>query len=224
MNSKSTAKTTEELPLKFDDFDYERPSMEAFTSLFKNLLTAFQNAQDFEEQNQLFEQINTMRKEYSSMYNICHIRHTINTKDDFYEEENNFFDTNNPSFAALVNEFYKLLLNSKYRHELEKKWGSQLFVIAELSLKTFEPVILEDLQQENKLSSEYVKLKASATINFQGQEHNLASLSPFETSKDRSVRKAAAEAKWSFYAQNESQIEEIFDQQVAVRHQIAHKL
>ena len=99
-----------------------------------------------------------------------------------------------------------------------------MFTIAELSLKTFEPVILEDLQKENKLSSDYVKLKASATISFQGKEYNLASLSPFEISKDRSIRKAATDAKWAFYAQHEQEIESIFDKQVAVRHQIAQKL
>ncbi|MEM9819576.1 MAG: M3 family oligoendopeptidase [Bacteroidota bacterium] len=210
--------------MEFDDFDYERPSMEVFSATFKTLLKDFGAATNFEEQNRLFEQINVMRKDYSSMYNICHIRHTINTKDDFYEKENNFFDTNNPSFAALVNEFYQLLLQSPFRNELEKKWGNQLFTIAELSLKTFEPIILEDLQKENLLSSDYVKLKASAVIAFQGKEYNLASLSPFEISKDRATRKAAAEAKWAFYAQNEEQIEEIFDKQVNVRHQIAQKL
>ncbi|MEM8909595.1 MAG: M3 family oligoendopeptidase, partial [Bacteroidota bacterium] len=153
-----------------------------------------------------------------------HIRHTINTRDDFYEKENAFFDTHNPSFAALVNEFYQLLLDSTFREALEEKWGSQLFTIAELSLKTFRPSILEDLQEENKLSSDYVKLKASAVIAFRGKEYNLASLSPLETAKDRATRKAAATAKWSFYAKNVEAIEHIFDQQVKVRHRIAQKL
>jgi len=224
MNKKSISNISEQPYRKFTEFDYERPSMEAFTATFKKFLKAFENADSFEEQNRLFEQVNVMRKDYSSMYNICHIRHTINTKDAFYEAENNFFDTNNPSFAALVNEFYQLLLQSKFRKDLEEKWGSQLFTIAELSLKTFEPVILEDLQKENKLSSDYVKLKASATISFQGKEYNLASLSPFEISKDRAIRKAATDAKWAFYAQHEQEIESIFDKQVAVRHQIAQKL
>ena len=104
------------------------------------------------------------------MYNICHVRHTINTKDTFFEAENNFFDDNNPAVEALTNKFYALLLNSRFRKELEKKWGNQLFVIAELSLKTFKPSILEDLKEENKLISEYVKIKASAEIVFRGEK------------------------------------------------------
>ena len=61
------------------------------------------------------------------------------------------FDENSPKYEALNNRFYQLIVNSKFRKSLEKKWGSQLFVIADLSLKTFQPTILEDLQKENKL-------------------------------------------------------------------------
>ena len=38
------------------------------------------------------------------------------------------------------------------------------------------PSVIEELQQENKLTSEYSKLKASAKIEFDGETYNLASI------------------------------------------------
>ena len=210
--------------MKFHQFDYQRPEMAALTQQFNSLLEQFESATSAERQNQLLDEINTLRQEFMSMYNICHIRHTIDTRDPFYEEENNFFDRTNPDFSALVNKYYRILLDSPYKQELEALRGNQLFVIAELSLKTFEPVILDDLKEENRLSSEYVKLKASATIEFEGTEYNLSGLIPLETGQDRDVRKRATTAKWAFYEKHAAAFDQLFDDLVAVRHKMAQKL
>lgn len=210
--------------MNFKDFTYKRPEMEAVSKTFESLLEIFNNASSAEEQNEILTKINKAREEFMSMYNICYIRHTIDTKDSFYEEENKFFDQNNPTFQSIVTKYYRTLLSSPFRTEIEKIRGNQLFVLAELSLKTFEPAILEDLKRENELSSEYVKLKASASINFEGEEYNLSGLVPLETSKDRSTREKAANAKWAFYEKHGASFDEIFDKLVKVRHEMAVKL
>ncbi len=210
--------------IKFSDFHYQRPKLKDYEEQMSMHIQAFREATRTQEQSRLIEQINRLRREYNSMFNICHIRHTIDTRDTFYEAENTFFDNNNPSFDALVNDYYDALIYSPFRPQLEHQWGRQLFTIAELSLKTFKPAVLEDLKAENKLSSEYVKLKASASIHFQGKDYNLSNFLPLETSKDRAIRKAAATAKWTYYAANASRIERIYDEQVQLRHKIATKL
>ena len=80
------------------------------------------------------------------------------------------------------------------------------------------------MRMENKLASEYVKIKASAEIDFRGKKYTIPSLNPLETSSDRSIRKEAANAKWRFYSDNQAAVEEIFDKQVKLRHSIAQKL
>ncbi len=115
-------------------------------------------------------------------------------------------------------------MNSKFKNELEDKWGKQLFILAEMKLKTFEDGILEELKEENKLITEYEKLKASARIVFEGEERNLAQLEPFIQSKYREMRKRAYEASTNFYAENEEKFDNIFDKLVKVRHKIAKKL
>jgi len=210
--------------MKFDNFQYQRPVMKSFEEQYNAYLKDFESATTFEEKDELFDKNNALRQKYSTMYNICHVRHTINTKDKFFEEENNFFDDNNPAVEALTNRFYGLLLSSRFRIDLEKKWGNQLFVIAELSLKTFKPTILEDLKEENKLTSKYIKIKASAEIIFNGEKYTLPTLSPLEISKNRQTRKEASTAKWAFYSKHAKTVEAIFDKQVKLRHNIAKKL
>ncbi len=198
--------------------------MERFRAEFNDLLFAFEKADTAEAQIRLIGDINRLREDFSSMNNLCHIRHTIDTRDTYYEAENAFFDENNPHFEALNNRFYELLLSSPHLAGLEAAWGKQLFVLAELSLKTFRPEILERLQEENRLVSEYVKMKAGAKIQFRGKEYNLSTLYTLETDSDRETRRQAATAKWDFFSAHAQQSETIFDQQVRVRHSMAKQL
>ena len=48
------------------------------------------------------------------------------------------------------------------------------FVNAEIERKTFSPAIIEDMQKENELVSEYDDLIASAQIPFEGGVYTLS--------------------------------------------------
>lgn len=211
-------------PLSFDAFEYHRPNLDSVSDAFEQLLESFKNAKSVEAQNKSLQQLNVLREEFGSMYNLCIVRHTSNTADPFFEAENNYFDENLPAFEALNTRFYDALLQSPFRPLLEQLLGKQLFTLAALALKTFKPVILESLQLENALSTEYTKLKAQAKIEFQGNSYNLSSISPFELSSDRDVRQQASDAKWAFYSANAPAMEQIFDRMVKLRHEIAQKL
>lgn len=212
------------MDLTFENFPYTRPRFDEYSASFREELARFREAASAEEQGRALGRINELRTEFTSMYNVCHIRHTMDTRDDFYEKENEYFDQQMPAYEGLVNEFYKLLAVSPFRDELEKKWGQQLFTIAGLSLKTFDESVIGLLQEENKLGSAYTKIKAKAKILFRGEEHNLSSIVKYEMDKDRAVRKEAAEAKWAFFEEHAAGIEGIFADLVRVRHQIAREL
>ncbi len=210
--------------MTFDAFPYQRPDMNQVSAQYRALVQQFEQAQTVEVQTEVMDRINALRNDFMSMYNLCHVRHTINTKDAFYTAENDFFDAEMPAFEGLNFEYYRALIASPFRAQLEAQWGRQLFLIAEMSQKTFRPEILEDLQQENALNSRYVKLKAGARIRFDGQEYNLSSILKLENSPDRATRRAAAEAKWAFYEQHSATIDDIFHQLVQTRHRMAQKL
>ncbi|MFN4253627.1 MAG: M3 family oligoendopeptidase [Saprospiraceae bacterium] len=210
--------------MTFNDFPYVRPDFEAFSLKFQATLADFEKADSPAAQSQALERLNAQRDEFATMYNLCYIRHTSDTRDPFYEAENEYFDGCLPSFEDLTNRFYRALLAAPFREVLEKEHGKQLFTFAEVSLKTFHPNILEDLQQENTLSTEYTKIKAQAKIEFDGATYNLSSIHPLELSDDRDTRRRAAFAKWQFWADNQASVEDIFDRMVKLRHKMALKL
>ena len=210
--------------LKFKDYEYERPDIKAIGKDFEELLEKFNNAETFEEQNEIMAHINKIRSKVETMGNLVYIRHSINTLDEFYSKEQDFLDENMPIYQNIVSKFYEALVNSKFRDELEKVWGKQIFTLAELQLKTFSEEIIEDLVKENKLVTQYDKLIASAKIEFQGETRNLSQMVPFMQSKDRKIRKAAYEAYIGFFTENESQFDEIYDEMVKVRTSMAKKL
>lgn len=210
--------------MKFEEYQYVRPDISNMEEKFNDLLKRFTASETFEAQDQAMAEINEVRNEFESMSQIVAIRHTIDTNDEFYKEEQDFFDENEPLYQGFVTRYYEALTNSGFRTELEEKWGKQLFHMAELALKTFSPEVVEDLQQENKLSTEYTKLIAAAKIPFEGEERTLPQLVPFQLSTDRAMRKKAMDAKYDYFKEHEEQIDRIYDQLVKVRTKIARKL
>ncbi|RDI47672.1 M3 family oligoendopeptidase [Falsibacillus pallidus] len=210
--------------MSFKDYTYKRPDFNEIEARFKDAVKSFKEAQTVEEQSEAMNAVNDIRNDVGTMFNLCYIRHTIDTNDEFYKEEQDYMDELAPKLEAFVAEYYEALVQSKFREELEQKWGSQLFDLADAQLKTFSPDIIPLLQKENKLSSEYTKLTASAKIEFEGEERTLAQLEPFSQSKDRGMRKKATEAKYGFFAEHEEKFDEIYHELVQVRHEIAKTL
>ncbi|WP_298066633.1 M3 family oligoendopeptidase [uncultured Cetobacterium sp.] len=210
--------------MKFKDFKYERPNYDLIKETLTNLMQNLKASTDIQEQKHLIHEINTIRNNISSMSSIANIRHTINTEDKFYDDENEYWDEISPFYQELDTNFYEILVNHSNKNNLILEYGDQLFKLMENSLKTFSPEIIEDLQEENKEVSKYVKLLASAKILFDGKERNLSGMTPFILSKDRTIRKAAQEAKSTFFINNENKFDEIFDNLIKIRVKIAKKL
>jgi M3 family oligoendopeptidase len=210
--------------MKFSEIAYKRPEIHAIKEKFNGLLDIYESANDVEIQNAIMKDINHLRMEFESMNTLSSIYYSIDTDNVKNEDEQKFFDDNLPVYEGLIHRYYMCLINSKFRHELEEKWGKQLFEVAEVSVKTFSPEIVDDLVRENELRTEYTKLLASAKIFFDGEERNLAGLGSYMQSTDREVRKAANAAKWKFFSDNAEQFDRIYDDFVKVRDKMAKKL
>ncbi|REK71864.1 M3 family oligoendopeptidase [Paenibacillus paeoniae] len=210
--------------MKFSTYAYQRPDVKTFELTFKELLGAFTQAATYEEQDEAMTALNKLRSEFDTMGTIASIRHSIDTNDDYYKAEQDFFDENGPIVQEYITDYYRALVESVFRDQLEAKWGRQLFQLAELSLQTFSPEVIEELQLENKLTTEYGNLLASAKIPFEGEERTLSQLAPFQQSPDRDMRKRAAEASFGFMAQHEEDFDRIYGELVKTRTSIAHKL
>ncbi|MCC6866638.1 MAG: M3 family oligoendopeptidase [Ignavibacteria bacterium] len=210
--------------MKFSEIEYKRPNLQEIIEKFDHLIDLLNKAENIDEQDVLIKNINALRMEFQTNSTIASIKYSIDTNDKEFEDEQSFYDMNSPLFEGLVHKYYSAIVNSKFRKELEAKWGKQLFDVAEITLRTFSPEIIEELKKENELRTEYTKLLASAKVFFDGEEKNLQGLIPYMESTDREVRKAANEAKWNFFAENEEEFDRLYDDLVKLRDRMAKKL
>ncbi|TQR20496.1 M3 family oligoendopeptidase [Psychrobacillus vulpis] len=208
----------------FKDYEYKRPDFEEGKAKFTELLEQFKRASTVDEQSTAIEAINAFRNNFSTQANLVYIRASIDTNDEFYQKERDYFDELSPQMDELITEYYKALIVSPFRKELEEKWDSQLFALADFQIKSFAPEVISLMQKENKLASDYSKLVASAQVEFNGELLTLAQLGPFSESTDRDVRKKATDVRFNFFQEHEEKFDEIYDQLVKVRHEIAMKL
>lgn len=209
---------------KFNDIPYARPDIEAESSAFRSLLSDFSKARSAEAAREAMDRLSALRNRISTVKDLAEIRHNCDTTDPFYEAENDFWDGAAPRIDALENELYGTLVSSPFRKELEEVWGPHIFRMAECRLAAFKPGIEDLLAVENRLASEYGKLKASASIPFDGRVLNLAELGPFVESPDRDTRGRAVSAVSEFYREHLDEFDRIYDELVAVRHRIALEL
>ena len=210
--------------MNFNDYKYERVDINHTKKKFSSLIKLFSESKNIQEQIKYMDEVIKLRNHVDTMTTLVSIRHSINTNDEFYDNENEYCDEISPIIFSFVTDFYKALINSKFRKELEEKYGKFLFDIAELSLKTFDEKIINDLQNENKLSSKYSKLIASAKIPFDGEDRNLSQMTPYTQSKDRNVRIEASKKVAHFFKKNKKKFDDIYDSLVKLRTNIAQKL
>ena len=210
--------------MKFSQIPYKRPPFEEANAKLEDLLKRFKEAKTLEAVRDTYKEYDNYMSHISTMFNLASIRNTINTKDEFYLAEKEYSDEVVPKLQPVMKEFSTALLESPFRKELEAEWGKLMFLNTEIELKTFKPEIVADLQEENRLSTEYDNLIASAEIDFDGQKLNLSQIRPYFESADRAVRKASTEAMSKWFIANSDGLDKIFDQLVIVRTRIAKTL
>ncbi|WP_214721912.1 M3 family oligoendopeptidase [Exiguobacterium sp. s192] len=210
--------------LTFSELTYVRPDLNVLETSMHAAINRLREATDVDAANNAITEINTLRNQFETASQLVEIRHTIDTRDGFYETEQGFFDEAGPVYQGYVSSYYHALTAHPLRASLESTWGKQLFLLAEASLKTFSDAIIPKLQEENRLASEYTKLMSAAQIEFDGKTLNLSQFGPYLQSSDRSVRKAASEARYGYLKEHGDAIDTIYDKLVHVRTDIAKTL
>lgn len=210
--------------MKFTDYTYERPDYELYKKDYLQLVDTLKEAQSLDEVKDVIDSISELTSSLDTMGTLASIRYSIDTKDVFYSEEDNYWNEYSPYYQELSTTYYKAVMDSPYLEELQAFYPRTYFQNMQYELGSFDSSVIDLLQKENQLSSEYQKLLASAEIEFDGKKLTLSQFGPYLQSTDREVRKAATEAHLSFFKAHEEKIDGIYDEMVTVRDTIAKKL
>lgn len=208
---------------KFQDIEYKRPDVDGFIDLLKDATEEFPK-KDLQGQVDLIKKVDKASEKINTAGTIASIRYSIDTRDEFYKGESEYFDEIGPRVQDVANNFNKAVLYSDHRAGLEEVFGKQVFNLYEMTEKSFSPEIIEDLIEEAKISNEYQDLIGSAEIDLDGTKYTLSRLRPLIESKDRETRIKANEAYFGFFEKNMEKFDDIYDRLVHVRDRMAKKL
>ena len=210
--------------MKFSEMQYTRPEPEQVIKTTQDLTERLKNAKSYEEAKAVFLEYEEKYKAVDTMGTLVYVRQSIDTRDEFYNEEKDVWDEFSPELEEYEQEWIKALLESPFRKDFENEYGDLMFVNAQIEQKTFSPEIIEDMQRENELVSEYDDLIASAQIPFEGGVYTLSQLEPFEDDPDDARRLAAYKAEGTWYNENGEKLDAIDDELVKLRDGMGRKL
>lgn len=203
--------------MKFSEMPYERVKYEEAEKQYKEIMEQFAQAQSGEEQFEIHKKQYALSSRVESQMTIAQIRHDIDTKDAFYDEEKAYYDEIGPKLDNLSVAYARQMYESPYRVYLEEKIGKVAFKNIEISLKAFDEKLIPLMQEENALTTRYDKLIAGAKIDWDGETLNLSLLKKHMTSSDRETRRKAYKKFSEFFRANDKELDDIFDQLVKNR-------
>ena len=209
---------------KFSTLKYKRPDLEARRAQLAAWKTAVENVKSYEALRELLFEMDRENCELATQFSIAHIRHTLDTRDEFYEAEIGYLQDTLPTISGDEVALSEAIAGSPFRADIEKEFGRQYFVSIDLQKKLFCEENIPLRQQESRLTNEYQKIMATAEIPFDGKMLNLYGVQKYFEHPDRKVRAAAVKAYSRFYEDNEPRLEEIWDELINIRNQMGKNL
>lgn len=120
--------------------------------------------------------MNDVNKYINTNQTLVEVRHTVDTRDEYYTKENDFLNEMLPVLKEDIVNCNKAVMESSFVSELKKEVPETYFLQREMEEKSFDPIIIPEMQEENKLASKYQAIIASAQIEFDGETYTLAAL------------------------------------------------
>lgn len=210
--------------MKFKDMPYERIDFAKAKAELLEIMEKSKSAKNGEEQFEIHKTFYQLNDKIQTQVTLCSIRHTIDTTDEFYEKEQNYYDEQIPEYSNLCVEYQKILFYSPYRDVLEEKIGQVAFKNMEIAMKSVSEEIIPLMQEENALVTEYEKLLASAKIPWGEETLNISLLTPYLKHKDAKIRRTAQEKQNEFFLSIQDKLDELYDKLVKNRTLQAKKL
>ena len=210
--------------MKVREMPYERIDIDKACETIKELTGKMKYAASGNEMIRLREQSILLARHIQSMTSLCNIRFTLNTTDEYYLSEKQYYDANLPKLAAEGAKFNKAFLHNEHINEALEKINPNVAKVYELALKTMDEKIVSDLSEESALVTEYDRLMSETLFRFGREEMPLSMLRKYFDDADREVRRKAMETAGKRLAREASKLDGLFDKLVKVRSRMADKL
>ncbi len=210
--------------IKFSDYPLIVPSEKRIRNKCEKLIQELKECGSARTAAIAIRHWNKYQEEIGTQMSVISVLYSCDTTNKTYKKAQDRCDELSPILSDYSNQYEKILVKAKYRKDLENLYGKYLFKMYDDSLKAFDPVIMPDLVEENKLSSKYDEILGGAQIEFRGETLNLSQLGKHLQSIDREERREAAIAMDKWTGEHDKEIGEIYSKLVTLRTSMAKKL
>ena len=209
---------------KFSDIEYVRPNFKEAKNKINFYIKKIKKANNYNEFKDSYLQIENIISNVTSMATISSIRNTMNMNDKFYDKEEEYINKASAALAIPMLKLRKIVLNSKFRKEINEDYGEFLLKEIEESKKVSSPKIILLSIKEGQLSKEYSKTVALAKTKFMDEEVNFYGLLKHLQSTNREERKNAFIEYSKLYESISDKLDDLYTKLVNIRVKIAKRL
>lgn len=210
--------------MKVSNLEYKRLTLDEITAISEEMISEVKNAKTVQEVLYAREKYVKLVKDFTTALSLSDMRYTINTTDEFYLAEKDYYDEITPQFQNILQEYATAMLESPFRLELEKELSPLIFEVFEVQKKSMSPDIIEEMVEENRIVTEYSNLMAALTFQFRGETMPLTLLKKYMQDDDRETRKEAYEVLGKRLEEESEKLDLIYDKLVKVRNKMAKKM
>lgn len=208
----------------FKDIKYQRPDLELVKEGIRDLRLRLMTTQDIDQASDILIEYEKLIGDFNTQYELCIILHDLDTSNEFYSDELEFYDEATASLSELSSAMLQVMVNCPCSDKIKEKYGEMIFLKAANHKETISPEVIEDYASESSLQNEYSQIQSEALIEFGGKTLNLSLLTPYLESTRRKTRKEAHKALDEYYMGKKETFDRIYDDMVKVRTTIAKKL
>ena len=210
--------------VKCKDLPYKRYEIENLKAAAEEFKRSAANASGAKAVEAAYRKYLAEEEKYYTFASLAYTRYTLNTKDEFYIGEQNYYDEIGPVAASTSTEIGNIILDSPFRAELEKLFPETFFKNLECARRAHNEKTVAGEQEENAIVTEYSMLMSTIEVSWRGEKKPLSFVRGFMDDGDREVRREACCAIGRALGEHKAELDDIYDRLVKVRTRIARDM
>ena len=210
--------------MKVSEIPYKRANADEVCGVIEKAVEKIKSAKSVDDVLDARKSVNSALCDFYTESSLANARFTLNTKDEFYNKEKDYYDEKSPVVQVTFLKYADAVLESRFLEELKTKINPVIIRQFEVQKKSASDAIVAEMQKDNALVTEYAKFVSECTYNFHGKDITLGELRKFMQDSDRATRKEAYVALGLTLEKHSEFLDDVFDRMVKNRDLMAKKM
>ena len=156
--------------IPFDEIVYERPDAQGLCDDFAAVQALVEDGADCDEILAAYYPVEEAYVGFSTMGQYAYIRYTLDLNDSYYDEEYNWCEEQSPLIEQAMEKCFIAMGKSDQRDALEAAYFEEgFFAYYDENQIYSNDRVVELMQEESALQSEYMAMQSDMTIEWQGE-------------------------------------------------------